>query len=307
MTKDSAQYVSGSPISRDEKSMQGTGASGDSRAVIALYPVRHRRSVIDVSPWVPRLGRYLELVGVGSLFACPWGGVFPALLVAACCLGGSIGITAWVDWANWRVRKRPSLRFDSFEAEHRLQCVGENAELEALGELRDVFFEPVIVRAIPTVRFTSPLGVELRQFRPLALGVVLASGGAGLILSLFLISHNPLLGWLTLFATMLCVELGVVGWSGTFYRVVPGRLERLRAGIFTSRVRVDGTVNLLEATVVCRYDKGVLEFPAQGSQGGLQLIRLDGIPERHRFVKAVFMGAISTHTPPPLAPGVLAG
>jgi hypothetical protein len=261
---------------------------------MVLRAVRHRRPVLDVSPWYARGSRYLEFLGLGSLFFFAFGTVGSPLVVAAVCFGTSIAVSAWSGWANRRHRQaRPRVR-DELGGPMRLTCVGEEVELAPLSELPCALFEPIVVEVLPALRFDAPLGRELGQFSSSGLALAVAIGAAGIVGSFAVLLYDPFAGWCALLVAMVLFEAAVVLTGRKYLRVSPGRLEVLCPSLFSSKVRVIRTLDLITAQITCRYDKGLLEIaePALCSQP--LLIGLDGVPERHRLVEGVFRGAIAT-------------
>ena len=260
---------------------------------MVLRAVQHRRPVLDESPWFARSSRYLEFFGLGSLFFFAFGTLASSLIVAAVCFGGSIAISASRDWANRRHRKGGSRLREEVSGPGRITCIGEEVELAPLSELPEASFEPIVVQVLPALRFDAPLGRELGQFSKVGLVLAGVVGAGGIVGSLALLSYQVFAGWCALLVTMVLLEATVVVMGAKYLRVSPGRLDVLRPRLLSSKLRLIRSLDLVGAEITCRYDKGLLEIAEPGSSLRPFLIRLDGVPERHRFVEGVFRGAIA--------------
>ena len=106
-----------------------------------------------------------------------------------------------------------------------------------------------------------------------------------------------------------------------YYRVTPGMLEGLWYSGVRSRVVSHTTLPLRNARIICHYDRHRLEIAtlkgrggpehkedAQTSQRRLTVdIDLRKVRHRHRFVEAVFRGAMCAHSAPSLPSDTLVG
>ena len=235
--------------------------------------------------------------------------------VTVCMLTGLTVIAAEVPESMFKRRSRSRVRVDARNPSDggdrttaRLVCWGEPVELRRVAELPTELTGPSAFRdtgAGSLLRMSSRSKHGLVQI----VGVLALAG-----LVFYCVSDNPVL----VFCIMVFFKWGwdraLALWEGRYYRVVPGRLEILRFGLVSAKVKERRSISLGDGNIVCRYDKQRLEISpspvAQGAQHppeSVAVIHLEGLDEPHAFVEAVFQGAICTRAAPELPVDELLG
>jgi len=79
-----------------------------------------------------------------------------------------------------------------------------------------------------------------------------------------------------------------------YYRISPGRLDRLVSGPFSTKTRSTRTVSLADARIVCRLDRDYVLI-TERKQGGALKIHLTGLSDPCHFVRKVLEGAMTKH------------
>jgi len=101
--------------------------------------------------------------------------------------------------------------------------------------------------------------------------------------------------------------------SLSFYRVAPGKLEVLSASVLTGALKSCGAIELIQARVICRFDKRTLEvfaderhgdcddaIGAERTERASMKIDLSTLLQPHVFCEAVFRAATSEACAPQL-------
>lgn len=176
----------------------------------------------------------------------------------------------------------------------RLNAFGRPEELAPLAELRDTCFEPVIME-----RMMAGWSI---------LGVVVSGFAVVLCLALLLDSLTPGLGLpvnigVAVYPLGMCSIWLIQRLRPTYYRIVPGRMDIMRFSVLTNRATIVDRWDLRNAHITVRFDRRRVGLGMSETKH----VRLFGLAEPHRFVAALFQGAISTHEPPPLPDDALLG
>ncbi len=174
----------------------------------------------------------------------------------------------------------------------RLNAFGRPEELAPLAELRDTCFEPVIMER------------ELAGWS--IVSVVLLGSAVALLLRLFLDLLTPgLIGNVSflLYPIGMFIVWLIQRLRPTYYRIVPGRMDIMRFSVLTNRATIVDRWDLRNSHITVRFDRQLVGLGMSETRH----VRLAGLTEPHRFVAAVFQGAISTHETPPLPDDALLG
>jgi hypothetical protein len=174
----------------------------------------------------------------------------------------------------------------------RLNAFGLPEELAPLAELRDTSFEPVIMERMMA---------EWSMVRIVVLGCALAIS-LRLLLDLLTPGLAGPVGSLSYPIGLLIVWL-IQRLRPTYYRIVPGRMDIMRFSVLTNRATILDRWDLRNAHITVRFERQRVGLGMSETKH----VRLFGLAEPHRFVAAVFQGAISTHEAPPLPDDALLG
>jgi hypothetical protein len=176
----------------------------------------------------------------------------------------------------------------------RLNAFGRREELAPLAELYNIPFEPVIIERVLAERSIVWIWVL---------------GGIVAVIIQLILGHVAQVGWTNFGPALYPIGMLIV-WliqrlRPTYYRIVPGRMDVLRFSLLTNRARIAERYDLRTSRITARFDRGQIEFDADGEQ--TRTLKLFGLSRPYSFVAALFQGAISTHTAPPLPDDSLLG
>ena len=234
------------------------------------------------------LGLPISLWSLGFMWA--WE-VSPWVLVGASCLGLILFLALRV--ARRRAKDRPGTRSITCECnagapDARLQCYGEPAEIKALREVTPRCVEPVIVRGSSWC-VVYRRRVSIAQLIDWVLAATILSLGVVCAMRFGLRTVTLVV---VLSALPVCAILARV--CPVYLRVTPGKLEILDAPFWRLRVRRVESVDLLRSHIVCDYSRQRVDIgQAERLDGADITVRLNAVREPHRFVRALFHGAIS--------------
>ncbi len=218
------------------------------------------------------------------------------------CLLLMVGLVIAAIWQHVQImrRNRAAASLDASPDEnYRLRCVGLPAEVQQHGSFADVPFEPSIFNGSFTLPYTrrvwwAAAAIGLVAFAGLRLGNWVTTGSA---------FRN--LAW---DATVLPLPIwGVVAllWP-TYLRVVPGRLDVVHYGRFPRRRAEVWSMSLRDARILVdlRRMRVRIDSPDEGAPVEFSIGLL---PRRTRFAYMLFLAAMSSYQPPPIADGELTG
>ena len=179
---------------------------------------------------------------------------------------------------------------------YRLCCVGTPQQIERIGELADVHFEPATFNVS-----WSPIALE----HP---GASLFFGLAALIAW----AAATLIIWKT-FALNMTTFLGphlwlapLVGYAATavmrhtYIRIVPGRFEILQYPVFGRAHPYRRAIDLRSARVLVNLRRAYVRIQAGRQAGGSFEFSTALIPGERRLAYMLLLASISTHQPGPL-------
>jgi len=238
-----------------------------------------------------------------TVLARAWGASIKAVGERAMSVVVFAGIGVALIWTMWagRARRRrerdlPETPDDSF----RLRCVGTPEEVAQYGELADVPFEPKIFNMSLSVPFSG--GMTTVWVATLACALLVGT-----------------LVWRTTMGASSCSSIQVVAipaplaaeavimlfWPA-YFRIVPGRLDVLRWRPFRRRAEVLASWDLCVARILVDLRKAVVILDGPNCETPC-VFNIGLVRGRARLAHALFLGAISTHWPPPLPDDELLG
>lgn len=174
--------------------------------------------------------------------------------------------------------------------DRRLVAIETDDALGELAELEDVPFEPVVIEQVE-----APL-LRRRQFAWGLLPAVALFAATGLL-------TTPL-GIINLLAAAfligLLVHIIILRMRPTYYRITPGRLERVRSRVWRREANCEflNTWNLRTATIWLH--RGTLYIASSSRARAPAVIHCVFMAEPWEMWNTVFKAAISSHESPPL-------
>ena len=275
---------------------------------INLVVVRHKHLTRDPPPWLAYVWR--ARIGIIMVCACWVGitdwptdvGILVALALTFVLVRLVLRRSGWMSTAGEAPKNGTVI---SAVDNNRLTCYGDPVELKGLQELKIELFEPVILRLSPFSSKRIETGAIIGAFAILVLGTACFHVGHAYI------TAGMLACWMALPA--LCFMLP------RYCRVVPGRLEFIRYGIFGTAPSHAEAYSLKGAHVTCRYHEQSLAISTlapdsiagtagQFIQGSSSMVLdLTRVLEPHELVYAVFLAALYARPCPPVATDALVG
>ena len=225
---------------------------------------------------------------------------------------------AWI-WSEDRTARKRGKHIEGNEPSGlpslpsaRLVLVGEAVELKEISEAEPRWEDPFIVRYSPRV-LTGSITRPWELFK-----IAIAFGIAVILYDDFAVS--PALLFPIFLSTKCLLDWGHASFRPTYLRIGAGWLEIVRFGLWKRKGRVQTFVSLFDARIVCRFNERRLQLFSPvcrdaGNDGNSSneallyrdlSIDLRDIPERHAFVRALFLAARSTKSAPRLPLCVLA-
>jgi hypothetical protein len=228
------------------------------------------------------------LVSIGILFprAFPW-------VAAAIAIYWGFH-SGFVDRKRKRTRNVPSEK-------HRLECVGNAADLSIIRDLHTEFIEPFVLESSAIEQTGSPWFNSTRSNLPILL-TIFASLIAMRLAGLSAVASTSIL----LFANICALYAARLGYPISF-RVAPGCLDILTSTPFSRELRLYKRIPLREAAIVARLDGDYVDITVAPNIE--ERILLAGVQQREarEFVRAIFLAAISPYESPPLPSDRLVG
>lgn len=219
-----------------------------------------------------------------------------AFLLALCAF--FLLVTSWpglsARWFRWSAQGRVPYFPDS---RARLKCIGAPEDLAGIGLLEDVPFEP-------RIHFASFI-VHPRPGHAAAFRGLLAVGFCALwIAYLFVRTGDWARGFnLCVWVSCAAAEMIVSWFCPTYIRVVPGRLDIIRYRALSKRVADAVHIDLRRARILVDVRKGYAKMSGEKRH----VIPLFLVLGSRRFAYHLFLGALSSHTPPPMSDEELIG
>jgi len=266
------------------------------KIIFAAIPVKHRHMPVDLPGWIGLVRPIAaSIVVISCLLTGAGESLWVIAVLAAVFVTPPLGL--WV--LRLRLLASPAdASVDQMEDDGgscssesaRLVCYGLTIELGELRPLRRDFFEVHV--ATPAVDYL-PRG--WRHLAPAVMVVAIVLGAP--------VFWAALVGmgcWWTVWCAARIRQ--------TYLRVVPGRLDILRTFFLRATVQSLRSVCLLDARVVCRYDKQQLLIEPAGEGDAAEVaVDLASLAAPHALVSAVFAGAVSAKSAPDLPHDALLG
>ena len=160
------------------------------------------------------------------------------------------------------------------------EVYGDSSELSQLRELGDEVFEPYVVRYNTLWDHIPGLWVFILP----AVSVVILTA---------VIWHSVIISTAAVVGVILTPVLAGE-FLPCYYRISPGRLDRLVAGPFSTKTRCTCTISLTDARIVCRLDRDYVLI-TERKPGGALKIHLTGLSDPCHFVRKVLQGAMTKY------------
>lgn len=212
-----------------------------------------------------------------------------------------VGITiVAIVWIGTRSRNRASISGIPARPDPsaRVGCTGSATQLARVrkqGEIVDVAFEPAIFRGVVTFQ------LNWSHSRAHWASVI-----AALVVLLIV---RKLIGWNTdafillyiAFAIGACIPPAI---TPVYARVVPGRIDVMKSGLFDRKLVKSETYDLRRSAVLVDLNQHCVFLAADGATREIGFGYVLGKPA---FAHAVLLAAVSTHEPAPLPDDALIG
>ncbi len=231
--------------------------------------------------WAAKSTRHwLGIVWCFSLPATLWlaGNWYESVLLTLVCLAAFYQVAFRLMYRTVCMESRARHLSDSDNAGIRFEVYGDSSELTDLQGLISESFEPYIVRSYRIINAW--------------IYVIWTALAAGFSLVIRLMWSGPTLVALIALISLMVLPVFAVQLLHSYYRIYPGRLDRLVSGPFTVKTRLSRTIALTDARIVCRLDKDYISITPSGELN-TWMICLKSLREPREFVRKVLQGAMA--------------